>query len=75
MDHAAVVALPPKPEPVRVIAAGVAEEHTVFGPPAVAVGPGLTLIVRVALTGPQGPAGSSVVRVNVTVPVKPAAGV
>jgi hypothetical protein len=40
-----------------------------------AVAWGLTVIVLVALAAAQGPVGSSVVKVNVTVPVKFAAGV
>ena len=66
-----LVALPPI-LPAKVI---VPPAHTVCTVPALAVAAGLTVIVLVALTAVQGPAGSLVVNVNVTVPVKLAAGV
>ena len=53
---------------------GVGDWQTSLGPPAVTVGAALTVIVLVAVTGGQGPE-ASVVKVNVTVPVKFAAGV
>ena len=58
--------------PVRVT---VPPAQTVCAVPALAVAACVILIVLVALTGVQGPAGSFVVNVNVTVPVKLAAGV
>ena len=62
---------------VNVIAPGLLDWQTASGPPAVTVAPGVTLIVRVALTAEHGPtpSGSLEVKVNVTVPVKLAAGV
>jgi hypothetical protein len=75
IDHAAVVVPPPKLAPLNVMAEGLADWQTVFGPAGVTVAAALTFIVRVALTTPHGPAGSSVVNLNVTVPLKFAAGV
>lgn len=51
--------------------------HTIWSGPALTVATGDTVIVTVSLTGPQGPAGSLVVSVNVTVPadISPADGV
>ena len=66
-----LVALPPI-LPAKVI---VPPEHTVCAAPALAVAACVTLIVLVVLAAGQGPAGSLVVNVNVTVPVKLAAGV
>ena len=74
IDQAPVVAPPPTLAPVRVMAAGAADWQTVFGPPAVTVGAGFTVIVLVPLTAEQAP-GALVVKVSVTVPVKFAAGV
>ena len=74
IDQAPVVAPPPTLAPVRVMATGVADWQTALGPPVVTVAAGFTLTVRVALTAAQDP-GALVVRVNVTVPVKFAAGV
>ena len=69
--HVELVALPPI-VPANVI---VPPAHTVCVTPASAVAACVTLIVVVALTAEHGPAGSSVVNVNVTVPEKLAAGV
>ena len=69
--QAEVVALPPI-VPASVI---VPPAQTVCAAPALAVADCLTLIVLVALTAGQGPVGSLVVNVSVTVPVKLAAGV
>ena len=74
MDQAAVVALPPKLAPARVIAVGFADWHTTSVLPAFTVGAWLTVIVRVALTAGHDP-GALVVRVSVTVPEKFASGV
>lgn len=74
IDQAPVVALPPTLAPVNVIAVGVADWQTVFGPPAVTVATGLTVIVLVPLTAGQA-VGALVVKVRVTVPLKLAAGV
>jgi hypothetical protein len=75
MDHAPVVALPPTLAPVKVMAAGVADWQTVLGPPGVTVAVGLTVIVLVPFAEAQPPPGVLVVNLNVTVPVKLAAGV
>jgi len=75
IDHAPVVALPPTLAPVKVMAAGVADWQTVLGPPGVIVAVGLTVIVLVPFADGQPPPGALVVNVNVTVPVKLAAGV
>ena len=75
IDHAPVDALPPTLAPVKVMAVGAADWQAVKVAPGVTVGAGLILIVRVALTGTQEPAGSFVVKVNVMVPLKLAAGV
>ena len=75
MDQAPVLALPPIPEPVKVIGVGEPDWQTVFGPPALAVGASLTLMIRSSDTAPQGPDGSSLVSRKVTVPVKFEAGV
>ena len=69
--HVELVALPPI-DPANVTGP---PAHTVWAVPAFAVAAGLTVIVLVALTEIHGPAGSSVVKVKVTVPVKFAAGV
>jgi hypothetical protein len=74
IDHAAVLAPPPKLAPLNVMADGLADWQTVFGPAGVTVAAALTLIVLVALTAPHG-AVASVVKVNVTVPLEFAAGV
>ncbi len=66
-DHAPVVAPPPNVAPDSVI---VANWHITSGPPALAVGADVTLIVLVALVAAHGPApsGSFVVNVSTTVP-------
>ena len=69
--HVELVALPPI-DPANVTGP---PAHTVWAVPAFAVAAGFAVIVLVALTEVQGPAGSSVVKVKVTVPVKFAAGV
>src|ERR1044072_3750366 len=74
IDQAPVVALPPTLAPVKVIAAGVADWHTLLGPPAFAVGAAFTVIVLVSLAAAQAP-GAFDVSVKVTVPEKLAAGV
>ena len=74
IDHAPVVALPPTLAPLNVIAEGVADWQISDDVPAVTVGAGFTLIVLIALTAEHAP-GALVVNVNVTVPVKFAAGV
>jgi hypothetical protein len=74
IDHVPVVAPPPIDDPDKVIAAGVADWQTTSSVPALTVGAGFMVMVRVALTGVHGPA-ASVVSVRVTVPVKLAAGV
>lgn len=75
IDQAPVVALPPTLAPVKVIAVGVADWQTVLGPPGVTVAVGLTVMVLVAFAEAQPPPGVLVVNLNVTVPVKLAAGV
>ena len=45
IDHAPEVALPPILAPLKVMALGVADRQTLFGPPAVAVGNAFTLTV------------------------------
>ena len=75
IDQAPVVALPPTLAPVRVIAAGVADWHTVLGPPGVTVASGLIVIVLVPVAAVHPPPGLFEVNVNVTVPLKLAAGV
>src|SRR4030095_11603525 len=74
IDQAPVVALPPTLAPLNVMAVGVADWHALSGPPATAVGAAAIVIVLVAVAGVH-PAGASVVKVNVTVPEKLAAGV
>jgi hypothetical protein len=74
MDHVPVVAPPPIEEPPSVIGAGVADWQTTSSVPAFTVDAGFITMVRVALTGVQGPE-ASVVNVSVTVPEKLAAGV
>ena len=74
IDHAPVVALPPTLAPLKVIAAGVADLQTLFGPPAVAVGNAFTVIVLVAVAALH-PVPALEVKSNVTVPLKFAAGV
>ena len=69
--HVELIPLPPI-VPANVI---VPPAQTVCAAPALAVADWVTLIVLVALTAGQGPAGSLVVNVNVTVPVKFATGV
>jgi hypothetical protein len=61
----ALVALPPM-VPANVM---VPPAHTVCGTPAFAVAAGFTVIITVDVTAGQGPAGSSVVKVSVTVPL------
>jgi hypothetical protein len=63
--HTALVALPP------ILPANVTDPpaQTVCVVPALTVAIGLTVIITVDVTAGQGPAGSSVVRVNVTVPL------
>ena len=70
----ALEAAPPN-EPASVVAGLLAQ--TVWLAPAFAVATGLIVIVIEAFTGPQGPAGSSVVSVTVAVPaaISPAVGV
>ena len=77
MDHAPVVALPPTLDPLNGKAVGLVDWQSVSGPPAVTAAAGVTLIVRVALTGEHGPtpSGSFEVSVKVTVPLQLAAGV
>jgi len=67
MDHAPVVAPPPKTTPLKVIADGDADSHTVFGPPAVTVGNCETVMVLVEVTAAQDP-GVFVVNNKVTFP-------
>jgi len=74
MDQAPVVALPPTLAPLNVMAVGVADWQTLFGPPGVTVATGLTVMVLVPLTAGQA-VGALVVSVRVTVPLKLAAGV
>ena len=50
-DHAADVAPPPMVAPLNVIGAGVADWHTVFGPPAFTVDAGITVTVALPVTG------------------------
>lgn len=71
MDHAPVVAAPPTVAPERVMAEGVADSHTVFGPPASTVGKAFTVMITVEVAAVHGPApsGSFVVSVNVTFPL------
>ena len=45
IDHAPVIAAPPTDEPLNVIAAGLADWHTVVGLPASAVAAGSTVTV------------------------------
>ena len=68
IDHSPVVALPPTLAPLRVIAAGVADWHTVLGPPAIAVGASVTLIILVSVAAVQ-LVPKFDVSVSVTVPV------
>ena len=49
MEHAPVVALPPMLAPVKEIAVGVADWQMTVGPPAFAVGKGVTLTVALAV--------------------------
>ena len=63
--HVELVALPPI-VPAKVM---VPPEHTVCGNPAFAVAAGFTVITTVDVTAGHGPTGSSVVKVNVTVPL------
>ena len=67
MDQAPVVAPPPTLAPPRVMATGVADWHTVFGPPALAVEAWLTVMVRVAVAAAHG-AVASVVSSRLTEP-------
>jgi hypothetical protein len=67
IDHAAVVALPPKLAPVNVIAVGVADWQVVIVGPGVTVGRALIIICLVWLAAAQVP-GASVVSVSVTIP-------
>ena len=57
---------PPPIEPAKVT---LPPEHTVCGAPALAVAAALTVITTVETASVQGPAGSSVVKVSVTVPL------
>jgi hypothetical protein len=77
IDHAPVVAPPPIVAPLSVIADGDEDWQTGEEAPASTIGAWFTVIVLAALTGRHGPApsGSSLVRVNVTVPKNPDAGV
>ena len=43
IDHAPVVALPPTLAPLKLMALGVGDRQTLFGPPAVAIGNAFTL--------------------------------
>ena len=74
IDQAPVVALPPTLAPDNMIGAGVADWHTLFGPPALAVAIGFTLIVLVAVAAVHVP-GALVVNLKVTGPEKFTAGV
>ena len=47
IDHAPVIPLPPMLAPLKVIAPGDADWHTLFGPPAVAVGNAFTVTICV----------------------------
>ena len=51
MDQAAVVALPPKLAPLKVIADGVADWQATSGPPALTLAGATTLIVTDPVTG------------------------
>ena len=67
IDHAPVVAPPPRIAPLKVIADGEADSQTVFGPPALTVGSCETVIVLVEVTAGQDP-GAFVVNNRVTFP-------
>ena len=71
IDQAPVVAPPPTLAPANVMAVGVADWHTVLGPPGVTVAAVFTVITTVETAAEQGPApsGSFVVKVNVTFPL------
>ena len=45
IDHAPVVALPPILAPLKVMATGDADWHTLFGPPAITVGKAFTCLL------------------------------
>ena len=74
IDHAPVVAPPPTVAPESVIADGVGDWQTVKVPPVFTVGAALIIMVLVALITEQA-VDAFVVSVNVTVPLKLAAGV
>ena len=70
-----MVAPPPILAPVKVSGAGVPALQTLSGPPAMTVAAALITMDLVALTAGHPLAGVLEVRVKVTVPVNPAAGV
>ena len=67
INQAAVLAPPPKPAPLKVIAVGEADSQASIGSPASTVNTGSTVIVRVSLTG-EHPAVASLVNSRVIVP-------